>query len=111
MRMFEGKKGLILGVANDRSIALAIANFIMSEGGECGFTHLPDRPDDEKRRARAVFPAQHQVGLQAAEGELIAFRVRVEVGQVVSGGGGEVENRLGCSFSRTTSGSTRPTVS
>ena len=50
MRMFEGKKGLILGVANDRSIALAIANFIMSEGGECGFTHLPDRPDDEKRK-------------------------------------------------------------
>ncbi len=50
MRMFEGKKGLILGVANDRSIALAIANFIMSEGGECGFTHLPDRPGDEKKK-------------------------------------------------------------
>lgn len=48
--MFDGKKGLILGVANDRSIALAIAQQIMNEGGQCGFTHLPDRPDDERRK-------------------------------------------------------------
>ena len=47
---FSGKKGLILGVANDRSIAWAIAKFIMEAGGECGFTHLPDREDDERRR-------------------------------------------------------------
>ena len=52
MGMFEGKKGLVLGVANDRSIALAIANFVMQEGGVCGFTHLPDRPDDEKKKNR-----------------------------------------------------------
>ena len=52
MGMFEGKKGLILGVANDRSIAWAIAEKIMSEGGECGFTHLPDRPDDAKTKNR-----------------------------------------------------------
>lgn len=48
--MFDGKKGLILGVANDRSIAWAIAQQIMKQGGECGFTHLPDRPDDERRK-------------------------------------------------------------
>jgi enoyl-[acyl-carrier protein] reductase I len=52
MGMFDGKKGLILGVANDRSIAWAIAQKIMDEGGECGFTHLPDRPDDDKRKNR-----------------------------------------------------------
>ena len=52
MGMFDSKKGLILGVANDRSIAWAIAQQIMSEGGECGFTHLPDRPDDEKKKNR-----------------------------------------------------------
>ncbi len=52
MGMFSGKKGLILGVANDRSIAWAIAEKIMSEGGECGFTHLPDRPDDDKQKNR-----------------------------------------------------------
>ena len=52
MGLFEGKKGLILGVANDRSIAWAIAQEIMAGGGECGFTHLPDRPDDDKKKNR-----------------------------------------------------------
>ncbi len=50
MGMFEGKKGLILGVANDRSIAWAIAQEIMNQGGECGFTHLPDREDDKRKK-------------------------------------------------------------
>ncbi len=33
MGMFEGKKGLVLGAANDRSIAWAIAREIMEENG------------------------------------------------------------------------------
>ncbi|MCD0460919.1 enoyl-ACP reductase FabI [Roseiconus lacunae] len=49
---FQGKKGLILGVANENSIAWAIAQEIMNAGGVCGFTHLPDRPDDERKRNR-----------------------------------------------------------
>ena len=52
MGMFDGKKGLILGVANDRSIAWAIAQVIMNEGGTCGFNHLPDKADDERQRNR-----------------------------------------------------------
>ena len=52
MGMFDGKKGLILGVANERSIAWGIAKTIMNEGGTCGFSHLPDRPDDERKRNR-----------------------------------------------------------
>jgi enoyl-[acyl-carrier protein] reductase I len=52
MGLFDGKKGLILGVANENSIAWAIAQVIFAEGGECGFTHLPDRPDDERQRNR-----------------------------------------------------------
>ncbi|MEX0938684.1 MAG: enoyl-ACP reductase [Pirellulales bacterium] len=52
MGLFEGKQGLILGVANDHSIAWAIAQQIMEGGGECGFTHLPDRPDDPRQRNR-----------------------------------------------------------
>jgi len=52
MGMFDGKKGLILGVANDRSIAWAIAQVIMQEGGLCGFSHLPDKPDDERKKMR-----------------------------------------------------------
>ena len=52
MGLFDGKKGLVIGVANDNSIAWAIAQFVMAEGAECGFTHLPDRPDDERQRNR-----------------------------------------------------------
>src|ERR1700736_1301333 len=52
MGVFEGKKGLILGVANDHSLAWAIAKQVMAEGGQCGFSHLPDRPDDERQRNR-----------------------------------------------------------
>ncbi len=52
MGLFEGKKGLILGVANDRSIAWAIAKQIMDGGGECGFTHLPDPPGDTRQKSR-----------------------------------------------------------
>jgi enoyl-[acyl-carrier protein] reductase I len=52
MGNLDGKKGLILGVANDHSIAWAIAQAVMAQGAACGFTHLPDRPDDERQRNR-----------------------------------------------------------
>jgi enoyl-[acyl-carrier protein] reductase I len=52
MGRFDGLKGLVLGVANDHSIAWAIAKIILAEGGLVGFTHLPDRPDDERQRNR-----------------------------------------------------------
>jgi len=54
MGMFDGKKGLILGVANDHSIAWAVAEQIMAEGGECGFTHLPDRDERGRNRHRVA---------------------------------------------------------
>src|SRR5215471_14009254 len=52
MGVFDAKKGLILGVANEHAIAWAIAKHIMAGGGVCGFSHLPDRPDDERQRNR-----------------------------------------------------------
>ncbi|OHB75117.1 MAG: enoyl-ACP reductase [Planctomycetes bacterium RBG_16_64_10] len=52
MGWFSGKHGLIIGVANENSIAWAIARVILEEGGQCGFTHLPDRPDDPRQRNR-----------------------------------------------------------
>ena len=52
MGLFDGKTGIVLGVANDHSIAWAIAQQIMQQGGQCGFSHLPDRPDDERQRNR-----------------------------------------------------------
>ena len=43
MGMFEGKKGLVFGIANDHSIAWAITQKLHAEGAEMGFTHLPDK--------------------------------------------------------------------
>lgn len=52
MLSFAGKQGLILGIANDYSIAWAITQEVLAGGGTCGFSHLPDRPDDERQRNR-----------------------------------------------------------
>jgi enoyl-[acyl-carrier protein] reductase I len=55
MGLFTGKKGVIMGVANERSIAAGIASFIHSEGGEIAFSHLPDENGRmEKRVRRAI---------------------------------------------------------
>ena len=48
MGFFDGKKGVILGVANDFSIAWAISQKLVEQGAELGFTHLPG----EKMRRR-----------------------------------------------------------
>ena len=50
MGLFTGKKGLVLGIANDRSIAWAITQELHKEGAEMGFTHLPDS-DPTRRKA------------------------------------------------------------
>ncbi len=50
MVSFEGKRGLVLGIANDRSIAWAIAQEIMERGGVCGVSHLPDKPERRKEK-------------------------------------------------------------
>jgi enoyl-[acyl-carrier protein] reductase I len=52
MGRFAGAKGLVLGVANDHSIAWSIAKEILADGGRIGFSHLPDRRDDERQRNR-----------------------------------------------------------
>ncbi len=48
--MFEGKRGLITGVFNKQSIAWSIAERIMGAGGTCGFSYMPDKPDDERKK-------------------------------------------------------------
>ena len=40
MRLLDGKKGLILNIANDRSIAWHIANNAVKQGATCGFGYL-----------------------------------------------------------------------
>jgi enoyl-[acyl-carrier protein] reductase I len=48
--LFAGKRGLITGVFNKQSIAWAIAERILDEGGTCGFSYMPDKPDDERQK-------------------------------------------------------------
>jgi enoyl-[acyl-carrier protein] reductase I len=48
--LFDDKKGLITGVFNKQSIAWSIAERVMNEGGECGFSYMPDKPDDERKK-------------------------------------------------------------
>ena len=59
MGLFEGKKGLVLGIANDRSIAWAITEKLHEQGAEIAFTHLPDvgdRPKNQRKVAKLVEP-------------------------------------------------------
>ena len=60
MRLCEGKKGLVFGIANDRSIAWAITEQMHAHGAAMGFTHLPDadpaRPKMEQRVRKLVDP-------------------------------------------------------
>src|SRR4051812_47553352 len=53
MGLFSGKKGLVLGVANDFSIAWAISKKLLDEGAELGFTHLPGEKMERRVRKRA----------------------------------------------------------
>ncbi len=51
MGLLDGKKGLILNIANDRSIAWHIANNAVKQGATCGFGFLPmDNIEKSKRR-------------------------------------------------------------
>ena len=49
MRRFEGKRALILGVANKRSIAWAIAKRLAEEGAELAFTFQGERIESNVR--------------------------------------------------------------
>jgi enoyl-[acyl-carrier protein] reductase I len=52
MGLFTGKKGMVLGVVNDFSIAWAITQKLLAEGAELGFTHLPG--EKMERRVRKL---------------------------------------------------------
>jgi enoyl-[acyl-carrier protein] reductase I len=53
MGLMDGKKGLILNIANDRSIATHIANNCIKQGATCGFGFLPmDNIEKSQRRVK-----------------------------------------------------------
>lgn len=52
MGLFTGKKGIIMGVANDHSIATGVAKALHEEGAVIGFSHLPDADERGRMEAR-----------------------------------------------------------
>jgi enoyl-[acyl-carrier protein] reductase I len=53
MGIMQGKRGLIVGVANDHSYAYHIADSLGKQGAQCLFTHLPGEKM-QRRVAKAV---------------------------------------------------------
>lgn len=66
MGLFDGKKILILGVANERSIAWGIAQALRREGAELGFTYVNEaierrlRPLAESLESKLILPCDVQ---------------------------------------------------
>ncbi len=61
MGLFAGKKGIIMGVANERSIATGVARFLHEQGATLGFSHLPDSGDRKRNedRLRQIAETMH----------------------------------------------------
>ena len=77
MGLLDGKKGLIMGVANDHSIAWGIAQALHAEGADLGFNFLGEalerrvRPLAESLGAKLVEPCNAQ-----SDEEIDAFMAR-----------------------------------
>lgn len=52
MGILEGKKGVIMGIANDRSIASSIARILHQQGASIAYSYLPDAGDRPRNRQR-----------------------------------------------------------
>lgn len=53
MGLLDGQKGLVFGIANDRSIACHIAQQFITQGATCGYPHLPGEKN-ERRVSKAL---------------------------------------------------------
>ncbi len=85
MGFLEGKKGLILGLANDHSIAWGIAQAMHREGADLGFTYIGEtlekrvRPLAESLNAKLIHPCDVGSDEQIAE---LMQQVRQVYGQI-----------------------------
>ena len=59
MRLMSGKRGLIMGLANDKSIAWGIAQALHAEGAEIGITYLGEAiAGMDRSKAGSTAPAE-----------------------------------------------------
>lgn len=59
MSLFAGKKGVIMGVANERSIATGVAKVLAKQGAELAFSFLPDDKGKMEIRCKKAIEECH----------------------------------------------------
>ncbi|MEX0744719.1 MAG: SDR family oxidoreductase, partial [Phycisphaeraceae bacterium] len=64
MGLLDGKKGLVFGIANDRSYASFITRSLVEQGATCGFTHLPDADPARGKMRKRCASAVEELGLK-----------------------------------------------
>jgi len=84
-RRFEGKQALVLGVANQRSIAWAIAERIAAEGAQVAFTYQGERIEKNVRDLAESVSSPLVTECDVRSDEDVA-RLFAEVGEVFGGG-------------------------
>ncbi len=52
MGLLNGKTGIVMGVANDRSIAASVARDLHTQGAQLAFSHLPDQGERKRNEER-----------------------------------------------------------
>lgn len=62
MGLFEGKKGIVVGIANERSIAWSITDCLHQEGAVMGYTHLPDKDPERRKNEKKVRKLVEPIG-------------------------------------------------
>ena len=82
---YEGKRGLVLGVANRRSIAWAIAKRLAEDGAELAFTFQGERIEKSVRELAESVSSPLVTGCDVRSDEDVA-RVFEEVGDTFHGG-------------------------
>jgi len=82
---FEGKRGLVLGVANRRSIAWAIAHRLADEGAQLAFTFQGERIEKSVRELADSVSSPLVTPCDVRSDEDIS-RVFSEVGDAFGGG-------------------------
>ncbi len=50
MGLLDGKVGLVVGIANERSYAWFIAQSLIQQGATCAFTHMPGEKNERRTR-------------------------------------------------------------
>src|SRR5881409_148313 len=82
---YEGKRGLVLGVANRRSIAWAIAKRLADGGAELAFTYQGERIEKSVRELAESVASPLVTECDVRSDEDVA-RVLGEVGEAFDGG-------------------------